>query len=329
MEAAFFIMVLIFSNSADFHTDAVINQIYAVKGRFFRLNTEYLHRDYDFTLYPNEKRFEIKNTVNGKVVCSSDITCAWWRRPEKIKISDDDAPQMLHAFLTDEYRLVLRGLINILEQNGCRIVTDPSILNRAKDKTLQQIWAKECGFRLPNQIITTSNHAFDHYFKNEPQLVSKSIDSIESIRDEERNKDFNLFANVISETVRKKIERAEVKINVSYFQSKIQRNHELRVIAFGQSVYPFVIDDSGYDVDWRRVDPDSIDFKMVPNATVTQKCLDYLGLSGLAYGAFDIIVDNDDEYHFIECNPNGQFLFCDIHGKTDLLKDFVSYLLNG
>ena len=191
VEAAF-IMVLIFSNSLDFHTDVMINQTARWKD-VFRLNTEYLHRDYDFTLYPNEKRFEIKNTVNGKVVCSSDITCAWWRRPEKIKISDDDAPQMLHAFLTDEYRLVLRGLINILEQNGCRIVTDPSILNRAKDKTIQQIWAKECGFRLPNQIITTSNHAFDHYFKNEPQLVSKSIDSIESIRDEERNKDFNLL----------------------------------------------------------------------------------------------------------------------------------------
>jgi glutathione synthase/RimK-type ligase-like ATP-grasp enzyme len=322
-------MILIFSNSADFHTDAVINQINAADGKFFRLNTEWLHRDYEFTLYPNEKRFEIKNTVNGKVACSSDITCAWWRRPEKIKISEKDAPKMLHAFLTDEYRLVLRGLINILEQNNCRIVTDPSILNRAKDKTLQQIWAAECGFKLPSQIITTSNQAFGTYFKKEPQLISKSIDSIESIRDEERKKDFNLFANVIPENIRDQIENNKIKINVSYFQSKIQRNHELRVIAFGQYVYPFVIDDSGYDVDWRRVDPDSIDFKLSHHTSVAQKCLDYLQLSGLAYGAFDIIVDNNNECFFIECNPNGQFLFCDITGKTDLLKDFVSYLLHG
>ena len=55
-------MLLIITNSADFHTDAVIHKIREKKyGEFFRLNTEYLHRDYDIEIYPNEKKFLLKS----------------------------------------------------------------------------------------------------------------------------------------------------------------------------------------------------------------------------------------------------------------------------
>ena len=38
-------MILIVSNSADFHTDAIINKINELYGNvFFRLNTEFFHR---------------------------------------------------------------------------------------------------------------------------------------------------------------------------------------------------------------------------------------------------------------------------------------------
>ncbi len=31
----------------------------------------------------------------------------------------------------------------------------------------------------------------------------------------------------------------------------------------------------------------------------------------LRFGAFDFIVTEDDEYYFLECNPNGQWLWQD------------------
>ena len=215
-------MLLIITNSADFHTDAVIHKIRKKKyGEFFRLNTEYLHRDYDIEIYPNEKKFLLKNKLNGKTADSNNIKTVWWRRPEKIKIAENEIAKMLQDFLTDEYRIILRSLINILNVNKCKIITYLPDLNRAKDKALQQIWANECGFKTPKQIITTCNISFTNYFKNIKETISKSIDSIEAIRDYEKNKDYNLFANTISSELRKDIESGNIKINISYFQEKI------------------------------------------------------------------------------------------------------------
>jgi hypothetical protein len=320
-------MLLIISNSADFHTDAVIQKIREINiGNFFRLNTEFIHRDYELEIYPSEKRFAIKNLITGKSINSSEVTTVWWRRPEKIKISENEILPMLQDFLREEYFLILRSLLNILNENSVKIITYLPELNRAKDKTLQQIWALECGFLIPKQIITTSNSAFSYYFKSTKDIISKSIDSIEAIRDEEKNKDYNLFANTIKPELRKEIELGNVKINVSYFQEKINRNYELRVIAFGNYVFPFKIDKNNYEIDWRRIDPDTINFELINDENLSQMCREYLKMSSLKFGAFDLIVDQQNCVHFIECNPNGQFLFCDIHEKTELLYSFVKHL---
>ena len=320
-------MVLIFTNSADFHTDAVITKISKTsKGDYFRLNTEFLHRDYDISVAPNKNYFSIKNIANGKFIDSSIISCAWWRRPEKLKILDDEIPQKLQKFLRDEFWLVLRSIVNIINENCCKIITYHAHLNRAKDKAIQQLWAEKSGFKLPKQLITTNNDSFQKNFKNVKQIISKSIDSIESIRDNESKKDYVLYANVLSKELKTEIINHNVKINISYFQEKIDRKFELRVIAFGKYVFPFVIDENSYDVDWRRIDPDSINFKLIKDRVIINLCKNYLKLASLNYGAFDLIIDNNNDVFFIECNPNGQFLFCDINEKTSLLSDFVNYL---
>jgi hypothetical protein len=320
-------MLLIVSNSADFHTDAVIQKIREFNiGDFFRLNTEYLHRDYEIEIYPIEKKFTVKNLVNGKIIDSEKITAVWWRRPERIKISGNEILPMLQDFLREEFFLVLRSMLNILNEKSIKIITYLPHLTKAKDKTIQQIWALKCGFLTPKQIITSSNNAFHNYFKSTKDIISKSIDSIEAIRDDKNNKDYNLFANTINSELRKEIEIGSVKINVSYFQEKISRKYELRVIAFGTYVFAYKIDKNDYDIDWRRIDPDSINFELIHDEKIVRMCGEYLKYSSLKFGAFDLIVDKNDNVYFIECNPNGQFLFCDIYGKTELLNSFVKYL---
>jgi glutathione synthase/RimK-type ligase-like ATP-grasp enzyme len=40
-----------------------------------------------------------------------------------------------------------------------------------------------------------------------------------------------------------------------------------------------------------------------------EKCIQYLAALGLRYGAFDFIENPDGENIFLECNPNGQFMW--------------------
>ncbi|MBR2052504.1 MAG: hypothetical protein IJ961_08530, partial [Bacteroidales bacterium] len=67
----------------------------------------------------------------------------------------------------------------------------------------------------------------------------------------------------------------------------------------------------GYDYDLRHeiVDiPDSIkDF-----------CLAFLKKMKLNFGCFDFIVTPDDEYVFLECNPNGQWLWIELVTGYDI-----------
>jgi len=49
---------------------------------------------------------------------------------------------------------------------------------------------------------------------------------------------------------------------------------------------------------------------------IEEQCCSYLEQLGLNFGCFDIIVTPQNEYVFLECNPNGQWLW--IEQKTGL-----------
>ena len=49
---------------------------------------------------------------------------------------------------------------------------------------------------------------------------------------------------------------------------------------------------------------------------IEQRCLKLLEKLGLTYGCIDMIVTPDDEYMFLELNPNGQYGW--IEGLTGL-----------
>ena len=60
-------MLLIVTNSADYHTDIILQTILKNKlGDYFRLNTDLFHIDYDISVYPDEKKFVLTNKKNGK-----------------------------------------------------------------------------------------------------------------------------------------------------------------------------------------------------------------------------------------------------------------------
>jgi glutathione synthase/RimK-type ligase-like ATP-grasp enzyme len=41
----------------------------------------------------------------------------------------------------------------------------------------------------------------------------------------------------------------------------------------------------------------------------TGRCLSFMQRMGLNFGCFDFIVTPDNRYVFLECNPNGQWLW--------------------
>ena len=61
---------------------------------------------------------------------------------------------------------------------------------------------------------------------------------------------------------------------------------------------------------------------------IAGKCIRYLKLMRLKFGAFDFVVTPTGEYVFLECNPNGQWLWIELateikisEAKADFLQE--------
>ena len=77
-------VILILTGKPDPHPTSVINLMRERDIPFFRLNTEVLITDYDFTWYSDNfhEDIVIKNIKNGQEVYGSQIGSIWCRRPE-------------------------------------------------------------------------------------------------------------------------------------------------------------------------------------------------------------------------------------------------------
>ena len=65
------------------------------------------------------------------------------------------------------------------------------------------------------------------------------------------------------------------------------------------------------DVDWRGMHSGAVYSRHDLPAAIRQKSFELLQRLGLVMGCFDFIVDEDGNYHFLEVNPQGQFVWAD------------------
>lgn len=113
-------------------------------------------------------------------------------------------------------------------------------------------------------------------------------------------------------------------------QRNIEKKHELRVVCVGEYVFSFIVpsQDYGYTkVDWRygnaflHFEPTTLPER------VREGLLKVLSDLELDYGSFDLIVTPQDEYFYIECNPDGQWGWLDDILNGGISRAFANLLM--
>ena len=149
------------------------------------------------------------------------------------------------------------------------------------------------------------------------ELVLKSIDS-DGIWNEDDEQEYVFYTKkVSSETIMSAPKEAFTQ-TVSFVQNYIPKAFELRVTVVTGKVFcckiesQHLADDCGR-IDWRQGDEKGLKYSpyVLPD-NISQKCLQFLRLMKLNFGAFDFIVTPSGEYVFLECNPNGQWLWIEL-----------------
>jgi glutathione synthase/RimK-type ligase-like ATP-grasp enzyme len=326
-------LILIFTNKEDAHPNLVIDILTERGVPFFRLNTEDLLTDYSFCWCANEGGcdFEIVNKQTGSKLIGSEISAIWDRRPEPPKSLPFNNTEEINAHNLREglaFLRFLRGYVEHIPSIGS-IVGD----NVAASKMLQYRTAIDCGFIVPDTVFANGKTSIADLASKHDRLCLKPINGLD-IWDEKNGVDYILYTQTLDSTNLNTIPEEAFLQTVSFVQEYVPKEYELRVTVVGNDVFATKIlsqnlpEDKGR-VDWRQGYGSGLRFETygLPEE-IQSKCISLVHKLNLNFGCIDLIVRPDGEYVFLECNPNGQWLWVELATGQPIAKSIADFLVS-
>lgn len=333
-------MILIISNKSDIHCNPVIKKLSDWGESFFRLNTEDLLSNYgvnfQYSVGSDEPSLNIVNRVNGKCLDFNEIKSVWERRPlnlDRDRLVNIDA--LVAEVLYEESRELswwLRSYCQTHRYIG-HFYLDRAYENKLLQLKLAAVIAADIqGIYVPDTFLTNNPDDLLSFYqnKNTEFITVKPIgsDSLE------------IDANVEMPFMSKKIsiedlrsQSQSIKICPVLTQRYIDKVSELRVTVIDTQAFTTEIFSqslpSGYGKeDWRE----GYALGSLPQAIIDTPdhivdfCVRYLQRTGLNFGCFDFIRDTNGGYAFLECNPNGQWMWMEEELGIPISNSIAKYL---
>lgn len=297
-------MILIVTNKRDYTADFLIYELNRRNIKYIRFNTEDLPTLNKLSISLDKKGVQGYLEVQGKKTDLLEIKSIWYRRPVTSIPHSNITDEISRQFIQIECQEVLSGLWNLLE---CFWVSDPNKLRIAESKLYQLSVANKVGLVHPETLVTNNElEANNYYNKHQKSLIYKPF---AYSRFDRKDKLHLIFTNIIKQQHQK--EFSKLQYCPSLFQPYIPKQVELRVNVVGNCVFAVELHSQELEAaqyDWRRVDPRKI--KHIPHQLppeVEHACIRLVQELGLAFGAIDLILTPQNNYIFLEINPNGQW----------------------
>ncbi|MGH3913853.1 MAG: ATP-grasp ribosomal peptide maturase [Pseudonocardiaceae bacterium] len=239
-------------------------------------------------------------TIEGRSVPLDEIRAIYYRRPTGFRFPDHLSPGQ-QRFARAEAR---RGLGGLLLTLPVRWVSHPSRVADAEFKPLQLQLAAACGLRVPRTLLTNeAEHARELAQQLSGTMIYKPLSAPRVHVDGE------LRFIYASQVEVKSLNEDDIGLTAHLFQEWVPKKFDLRLTVVGDQFFAVAIhanSDEAY-TDWRS---DYISLAYEPIDTpveIRHSITILLERLGLSFGAFDFTVTPDDEWVFLEINPNGQW----------------------
>lgn len=328
--------VVIVTEKRDPHADAVILELRKRGHQPVRLHPADFPIDSQATLEFDQQQWNGMLYLHKGAIDIDTIRSIWWRRPTSF-VLPDSLSQEERIFARRETSATYRGLWSILD---CYWMSYPPYIRQASNKIEQMKRAANLGFHVPRTLITnTPADARAFYEKCAGQVVYKSL-AAPFFADLEGgasalNTDYRpprcVYTTALTQEHLQIMD--SVRLTPCQFQELVPKRIELRVTVIGDDIFPCEIhsqENSRTQLDWRHYEV-SVPYKkgsLPPD--IAEKCIALTKSYGLNYGAIDLIVTPDDQYIFLEINPNGQWLFIEQYvPELRMVEALTSYLLRG
>ena len=297
--------ILIITNINDPHADAVIKKI-KNKDDVFRVNTDFILSTFQYEFFiDNKLSSSIFKNPNENIINFDDISCIYYRRPEKPNTKQN---YLLMKVAIDE---AWHGMYHLLFISFDK----PWLCHPHKDKfassrVVQLNLAKKIGWRVPPTIISKNADMVRNFARTHKELALKPLGEKGVCLSTVWVPYFT--SKVSAKELEGKLDE-EISLTYNYLQAYIPKKNEWRITVIGEDVFPCIIHSQECEdskIDWRTINYNSILHEKgeISNEFKNQ-LVQYLKHLNIPFGAFDFILTPENEFVFLECNPNGQWLW--------------------
>ncbi len=319
-------MILIFTNKEDTHPTNVIKYLTEWGVEVFRFNTECLMTDYRFGWWCNDEGYDfyIRNIRNGREMYGHQVTAVWDRRPSvpsslPVQHENEEINKHIldeaHSFLSF-LRYWMRNIYSI-----GNIVED----RPADSKMLQLSVARSLGMHIPDTCFSNMRDKIIAMTAPYEFLSLKPIGS-SSVLVGDTDEEYVFYSQKVRTADLQQMPESAFSQSVNFVQNYVEKAYELRITVCCNDVVACKIDSQAMDddkgkIDWRQGYDYDLKHEIVElPEKIKTFCLQFLEKMKLKFGCFDFIVTPEGDYVFLECNPNGQWLWIEILTGYDISK---------
>ena len=241
----------------------------------------------------------------GRSYDLADVTAVWDRRPSPVRAGDLVTEEDYREYAELVARRFRDGFWELLPARW--MPAKPTQALWADNKLVHLAKAAELGFTVPRTVFTNDpDELIPAWNRAGGRLISKAL----------TYRDFTVYGEqhlIYTTQVQRRhlAGRHRIQHAPVILQPNIAKAAELRVTVVGDRIFAAEIDSQSSRLtaqDWRRYDDNTVAYRAVElPGEVAARCLEFISVLGLRFGAIDLIRREDGEYVFLEVNVNGEW----------------------
>ncbi|WP_345992616.1 MvdC/MvdD family ATP grasp protein [Chryseobacterium sp. Chry.R1] len=291
-------MILCITHSNDFYTIDIFFEYLTSKNiPYFRLNSD--HLNYLQKISITDHSFELTDEF-GNTFRSSDIKAVWHRKGWRISIPEELDDDYVKIFI-NEYGNLRYNLYTALEDVPW---INPFEAEKKTDgnKLYQLKIAKKNKLTIPKTLFSNDEEeitAFFHTYCN-----GKAVAKLHGVIAKSMGGENMLSTTIIREDNLESL--ADIAYCPMIFQPYIEKEYELRIMYVDGEFFTGKINNSEH-ADW-RVNQGNYTWSAYELPEYIKSSLTLMMKEmGLYMGAIDMIKGRDENYYFLEVNPQGEW----------------------
>ena len=306
--------VLVVSNSEDETVDYLCMRMKDSGVQFTRINTEMAASMCSVFVSPKRVVLDVYESS----LSATDVQVVWYRRPKPLTKSSSGNGYD-EAFATAEWTAALEGFLAYIP--ATRWINHPSRIMNASSKLEQLTRAGQHGLTVPPWLCTTSREeALSFFEEQDGRIVAKPL-YCGYIERETPNSDTVIYTSRVS---REHLGSSSSQLGApTLFQREVTGGVDVRVTIVDDDVIAVRLSKDGGEVDIRRNNMVGVRYsgQGVPNQ-VKEALHSLVRSYGLRFAAIDMML-YQDEWLFLEINPNGQWAWLDLIGRAEIYRSFL------